>query len=115
MKGVIQLVMADEKARLSPQQLAAHDLHSVAFPTLEEDQIAQVANCTAILPKHYADGETLIKAGDRNIKFFIVKKGEIEIIDYSGDEPRTLAIHHKGGFTGDISHLTGNPAIFNAV
>src|SRR5580698_1797043 len=113
--GVIQLVMADEKARSSPQQLFTHDLHSVAFPTLDDAQIAQVASCTAVLPKHYPDGQTLIKVGDRNIKFFIVKSGEIDIIDNSGDEPKVLATHHKGGFTGDISHLTGNPAILTAV
>jgi thioredoxin reductase (NADPH) len=53
--------------------------------------------------------------GDRIFKFFIVKSGEIEILDYSGDAPKTIAIHHKGEFTGDISHLTGTPAIFTAI
>ena len=53
-------------------------------------------------------------AGDRSFQFFIVKSGEIEILDYSGDEPKTITIHRKGQFTGDISHLTG-PAIFTAI
>jgi thioredoxin reductase (NADPH) len=92
-----------------------HDLQSVAFPTLDEAQIAQVASCTALLPKHYKDGETLIKYGERNIKFFIVKSGEIDIVDGTGDQPKVLTTHHKGGFTGDISHLTGNPAILTAI
>ena len=48
-------------------------------------------------------------------KFFIVKSGEIEILDYSGDEPKTITVHRKGQFTGDISHLTGTPAIFTAI
>jgi len=95
--------------------MVEHTLHSIAFPVLDEAQVAQVANCTTIVPKHHRDGETLIAVGDRDLKFFIVKSGEIEIIDYSGDEPKTIAIHGKGEFTGDISHLTGTPAIFSAI
>ncbi len=95
--------------------MATYDLQSVAFPTLDETQIAELVKCTAVSPKHYKDGDTLISFGERNIKFFIVKSGEIEIIDGSGDQPRHLATHRKGGFTGDISHLTGNPYMFIAV
>ncbi len=43
--------------------------------------------------KHYRDGETLISVGDRDLKFFIVKSGEVEIVDYSGDAPKTIAMH----------------------
>jgi thioredoxin reductase (NADPH) len=90
-------------------------LHSIAFPVLDDDQIAQAAQCTSPLPRRCRDGETLIAVGDRHFKFFIVKSGEIEILDYSGDEPKTVTIHRKGQFTGDISHLTGTPAIISAV
>jgi thioredoxin reductase (NADPH) len=92
-----------------------HTLHSIAFPVLNGDQIAQMANCTAGALKHYRDGERLIAVGDRDLKFFIVKSGEIEILDYSGDEPKTVAIHGRGEFTGDISHLTGTPALLGAI
>jgi thioredoxin reductase (NADPH) len=95
--------------------MAEHTLQSIAFPVLDADQIAQLANCTAVTPRQCRDGETLVVVGDRIFKFFIVKSGEIEILDYSGDAPKTLAIHHKGEFTGDISHLTGTPAIFTAI
>ena len=95
--------------------MAEHTLHSIAFPVLNEDQIAQLANCTTVAPKHFRDGETLIALGDRAMKFFIVKSGEVEILDYSGDEPKTITVHRKGEFTGDISHLTGTPAIVSAI
>jgi len=95
--------------------MAEHNLESIAFPILDEVQIAQAANCTALAPRHCADGETLIAIGDREVKFFIVTAGEVEIIDYSGDAPKTITIHRKGQFTGDISHLTGTPAIFVAI
>jgi thioredoxin reductase (NADPH) len=90
-------------------------LRSAAFPVLTEEQIAQIANCTTVIPKSHADGERLVSVGERGFKFFIVKAGEIEIFDCSGDEPKTIVVHGKGEFTGDIAHLTGMPAIFTAV
>jgi thioredoxin reductase (NADPH) len=92
-----------------------NNLLSVAFPTLDETQIGQLARCTDAEPKLFLDGRTLFAVGDRNINFFIVKSGEVEIIDYSGDQPRTVTIHRPGEFTGDISHLTGLPAVVSAI
>jgi hypothetical protein len=68
--------------------MAEHTLNSIAFPVLDEAQIAQAARCTTLEPKQCRNGETLIAIGDRAFKFFIVKSGEIEILDYSCDVPR---------------------------
>jgi thioredoxin reductase (NADPH) len=91
------------------------NLQSVAFPTLEETQISQLASCANATPKLFRDGQTLFAMGDRNMNFFIVRSGEIEIVDTSGDEPKTVTIHRKGEFTGDISHLTGRATIVSAI
>jgi thioredoxin reductase (NADPH) len=91
--------------------MSENNLLSVAFPTLDEVQISQLARCTHAEPKLYRNGQTLFAVGEHDMKFFIVKSGEIEIVDYSGDEPKTLTIHRKGNFTGDISHVTGAPAV----
>src|SRR5712671_7288985 len=91
------------------------NLQSLAFPTLDEAQIIQMARCTNADPKVFRDGQPLFSVGDRNVSFFIVKSGEVAILDYSGDEPKTVTIHHKGAFTGEISHLTGMPVIVTAV
>ena len=104
------------QARVAPRQPARmlppggtpmpeHDLQTVAFPTLDEAQIAELARCTAAVSRHYAAGETLIDVGDRDFKFFVVTSGEIEILDVSGDAPKTVAVHGPGEFTGDVSHL----------
>ena len=95
--------------------MAEHTLQSVAFPVLNDAQIGQISGCIKVAPKHYPDGERLISVGDRAIRFFIVKSGKIDILDYSGDEPRIIATHGPGQFTGDVSHLTGMPAIFTAI
>ena len=95
--------------------MAVHDLHSIAFPTLDEAQMARLSGCTAAIARSFQDGQTLFAVGDRDMKFFVVKSGEVEIVDYSGDEPKRVTVHHKGQFTGEISHLTGTPAVVSAV
>lgn len=95
--------------------MAEHDLRSIAFPTLDEAQIAQLGRCTATASKSYRDGQTLFAVGERDFKFHVIKSGTVEIVDYSGDVQKTVAIHRAGGFTGDISHLTGNPSVVGAV
>jgi thioredoxin reductase (NADPH) len=96
-------------------EMPEHTLQSIAFPVLNSDQIAQIANCTRVAPRHCREGETLITVGERSFKFFVVVSGEVEILDYSGDVPKTLTIHRKGQFTGDTSHLTGAPAMVTAI
>jgi thioredoxin reductase (NADPH) len=95
--------------------MSENNLWSVAFPTLSEAQIDQLASCTHADAKLYRDGQTLFSVGEVNFNFFIVKSGEIEIMDYSGDQPKSVTIHPKGGFTGDVSHLTGLPAIVSGI
>ena len=95
--------------------MAEHDLHAIAFPTLPEAQIAGFGRCSSAISKWYRDGETLFSVGERNFKFHVIKSGQVEIVDYSGDVPKTITFHRTGGFTGDISHLTGNPSVVSAI
>src|SRR5579862_2764518 len=87
------------------------DLKSVAFPTLSPEQITGLSKCTDATLKHFSDGQELFAVGDPQPPVFVVKSGEIAIVDYTGDEPRTITTHKPGGFTGDISHVTGDPAL----
>jgi thioredoxin reductase (NADPH) len=95
--------------------MAEHTLQSVAFPVLDDTQISQISGCLKVAPKHYPDGQRLISVGERAMKFFIVLSGKIEILDDSGDEPRIIVTHGPGQFTGDVSLLTGMPAIVTAI
>ncbi|MEP6888333.1 MAG: FAD-dependent oxidoreductase [Nitrospirales bacterium] len=95
--------------------MAEQDLQSIAFPTLDEAQIATLSRCLEVTTKAYRDGEALFAVGDRDFKFHIIKAGEVEIVDHSGDVPKTVTVHRAGGFTGDISHLTGNPSVVSGV
>src|SRR5262245_39645497 len=91
------------------------DLRAIAFPTLDEEQVASLAECAHSSLKRYRDGERLFQVGDRDFKFFVVKSGQVAIMDESGDEPKVVTVHAPGQFTGDVSHLTGNRAIVSAV
>jgi thioredoxin reductase (NADPH) len=95
--------------------MAEHDLHAVALPTLDEAQIAALGRCVGAPIKRYREGQKLIEAGDRDFKFFVVKAGEIEILDESGETPKTLAVLRRGEFTGEVAHLTGGPSLVSAV
>src|SRR2546427_492436 len=94
--------------------MAKQDLNEAAFPKLAEAQMDMLACCEGAVLKRYKDGEKLIEAGERDFKFFVIRSGEVEILD-EGDTPRTIAVLRSGEFTGDIGHLTGGASLVSAV
>jgi thioredoxin reductase (NADPH) len=85
----------------------------IAFPTLSDSQIAMLEQFAT--PRHFADGEWLFQAGLTRVTFFVVRSGTVEIIDRTGDQPRTVAVHHPGEFTGDIDILSSRRSVVSAV
>ena len=47
--------------------MAEHDLNGVAFPRLDEAQMAALGRCPLTTLKRYRDGEKLFEAGDRGL------------------------------------------------
>ena len=68
------------------------DLNTSALPVLDEAQMAALGHCAGASLKHYTAGQKLIEVGQRDFKFFVVKSGEIEVVDESGEAPRTIAV-----------------------
>jgi len=95
--------------------MAVLDLQAAAFPTLDQAQIDALGQCAGASLKRYRSGQVLFHCGERDFKFFVLKSGEVEIRDETGETPRTIRVHRAGEFTGDESQLTGNPAIVTAV
>ncbi|MFL5330351.1 MAG: FAD-dependent oxidoreductase [Gemmataceae bacterium] len=91
--------------------MAEHEAHSIAFPTLDEKCVVDLGHCTLTARKKFRDGEALFRAGDREAKFFVVISGQVEILDETGNAPQRVTIHGPGQFTGDVSQITGRPAI----
>lgn len=95
--------------------MAAQDLHAAAFPALDDAQIAALGSCAHASLRRYPEGQRLFAVGDRDFKFFVVKSGEVELLDESGETPRRVAVLRRGEFTGDVSHLTGRSSLLSAV
>jgi thioredoxin reductase (NADPH) len=95
--------------------MSQFELHETAFPRLEDEQMVKLGGCTGAKLSHYKAGDVLVHVGEHDFKFYVIRSGEVEIIDQTGDVPATIAVHGRGEFTGDVSHLTGTAAIFTAV
>lgn len=89
------------------------DHRHVAFPRLDDAQIAVLKPFAT--RRHLEDGESLFQAGERRGGFFIVLDGAVEIIDRSGDQPQTIALHGPREFTGDIDILSRRRPVVSAV
>src|ERR1700737_2380388 len=95
--------------------MAVHDLNKIAFPTLDEAQTARIEKYAHGSPKKFKTGEALFHVGDRDVEFFVIKSGDVEIVDESGDKPKTIMTVGAGQFTGDVGHLTGNPKVVSGI
>ena len=94
--------------------VADNDLNAAAFPRLDDAQMAALEQCAGTMLQRYASRTTLIRAGERDFKFFVVNSGEIEIVDESNETPDVLVVLGRGEFTGDVAHLTGGPSLVSA-
>ncbi|HUR93499.1 MAG TPA: FAD-dependent oxidoreductase [Gemmatimonadales bacterium] len=84
----------------------------IAFPILSPRDISALASRGHA--REVRAGETLFSAGARNFCFYVVVEGAIEILEQSQADPRTVAVHHAGHFTGDVDMLTGRAAVVTA-
>ena len=86
--------------------------HDLAFPKLTEAEVESLAGLAKVCS--FQDGEAIFQAGQRGLPLYVVKSGEIAIVDESRAEPKTIVVHGSGQFTGDVSLLTDRPAVISA-
>ncbi|WP_422930473.1 FAD-dependent oxidoreductase [Singulisphaera sp. PoT] len=87
-------------------------VHQLAFPKLSGDEVELLAGLAEVCT--FKDGETIFQAGQRGVPFYVVRSGEIAIVDETNEDSRTIVIHGKDEFTGDVSLLTDRPAVISA-
>ena len=90
-------------------------LNAVAFPKLDPAQLAELGSCPFTSLRRYRDGESLFEACERDLRFSVVKSGAVDIIDESGETPKTIVTLEPGNFTGEVAELTGAPSFVRAV
>lgn len=83
--------------------------HLTLFPRLPEESIQQ------FLPygqeREVQSGDILFRQGDHDYCFYIVLEGQIQVSKQVGSKSQILTVHQPGEFTGEITMLSGDPAI----
>lgn len=95
--------------------MSENDLQTAAYPKLDAGQMASLGRCPLTKLRRYQDGEKLFEAGQRDVNFYVVKSGNVEIVDDSEDPPKTFTTLGPGEFTGEVSQLCGSPAPISAI
>src|SRR5919106_1467971 len=80
------------------------------FPTLTPAQIRRIVPYGHI--RAVQQGEVIVEQGDKNVPFFVVVSGEVEIVRPSGDVETLITAYGPGQFTGEVNNLSGRPAVF---
>jgi thioredoxin reductase (NADPH) len=76
------------------------------FPRLSSEMTARIASYGSEEPLE--KGAFVFEHGQRNIDFFVVLEGTIEIFDLDPrGEPNMIRIHREGEFTGDVDLFNG--------
>lgn len=86
---------------------------SILFPKLNKPQIAEIEKRAEL--KSFQDGEILYETGTRNFNCYVVKSGEVEIVNRSDGESKVVTTARVGQFTGDVALLTGSPSVIDAI
>jgi thioredoxin reductase (NADPH) len=87
---------------------------SGAFPRLDEGQI----NALAVQGERRRTecGDVLFREGDAKYDFYVVLSGKVAIVEgYGSGHERTIGVHGKGRFVGELNLLTGQAAFLTAV
>jgi thioredoxin reductase (NADPH) len=82
---------------------------ALMFPTLTSAQIARIA-AQGVL-RRVSRGEVLIRDGETNVPFFVVKTGELEVVRPSVLGDTVVAVNRAGQFTGEASMLLDRRAM----
>ena len=86
--------------------------HDQAFPTLTAEHIERLKAHGRV--RDVPAGEVLVQAGDRDVPFYIVLAGQVDIVRPQGTVETPIAHHGPGQFSGEVNMLSGRPALFRA-
>lgn len=84
----------------------------VAFPKLTRAQIDELRPWGKV--RSVKAGDILFKEGSRDFAFFVMLKGEVEIVEGFSQSPHIVTVHEPGEFAGDVDLLTGRASLVTA-
>jgi len=84
---------------------SALDARTQAFPILTETQIARLRPASKL--RKVKPGDILFQPDDTEVPFFVLLSGSMEIVQPDLKGERLIATHSPGGFTGEITMISG--------
>src|SRR5436853_148574 len=91
----------------SPAPIASRVEH--IFPTLTSAQMARISAHGRV--RQMRPAEVLVEQGDSGVPFFVVKAGELEIVQPSGPTEILVTKHGPGEFTGEVNMISGRRSL----
>ena len=94
-------------AQLTSTQLTplSADVRGEAFPVLTAEQINRIRPLSKV--RKVEAGEILFEPGDLDIACFVLLSGSMEIVQPDIHGERLVVTHEAGGFTGEITMISG--------
>lgn len=88
-------------------------IHRRAFPKFDDQQLSTIEQIAELA--HFATGEELVSHGQKDYPFFVIRSGNVKIVERDCDGERLIANHGARDFVGDVDMLTGRASLFVAV
>ena len=88
---------------------SALDVRTQAFPVLTPAQIDRIRLLG--LSRKVERGEILFEPNDAAVPFFVLLSGSMEIVQPGLEGERPIATHGPGGFTGEITMISGQRSL----
>src|SRR6476659_3512876 len=68
-----------------------------------------------VTPAHYRAGDVIIEKGDPPTHFYVIKKGEVEVVRITEKDPNgeVVAVLGPGSFFGEKALLSNEPGVAN--
>jgi thioredoxin reductase (NADPH) len=89
-----------------------HGRQDHLFPVLTDAQMERIAGHGQARPVQA--GEILIREGDQNVPFFVVRAGTIEIVQPAERGETVIVVHRPGEFTGEANMLSNRRSLVRA-
>ncbi len=87
--------------------------NQMAFPVLDPALMQSVAQLGKLV--RFSANDKLISQGSKDYPFYIIKSGEVRIVEIVGDVEHPITKHQAGQFTGDVDMLTGRSSVISAL
>lgn len=89
------------------------DVEGTAYPKLSDEHLRILGRYGEV--RKVEAGEILFREGDPHQEFFVILKGEVEILDVVGGSPRSLSVREAGEFLGELNTIFGQPPYVRAI